>query len=112
KTLGPLLAGFWNELWTAAGTPFGKKCFSHFHCREGCKSGLIGTPGKRVCAKAYREFESLPFRKKVRSLMSGVRSHFNNFGTGRSSPHSSFSFFTVHSLMIGVLDSSCWCIMK
>ena len=30
---------------------------------EGCKSGLIGTPGKRVYRKLYREFESLPFRK-------------------------------------------------
>lgn len=30
---------------------------------ERCRSGLTGTPGERVYAKAYREFESLSFRK-------------------------------------------------
>ena len=27
------------------------KCDSHHHFLEGCKRGLIGTPGKRVCFK-------------------------------------------------------------
>ena len=29
---------------------------------EGCKSGLIGTLGKRVCRQLYRGFESLSLR--------------------------------------------------
>jgi hypothetical protein len=29
---------------------------------ERCESGLIGTPGKRVCRQRYRGFESRPLR--------------------------------------------------
>ena len=35
---------------------------------ERCRSGLTGTPGKRVCVKAYRGFESLPFRKDKKNF--------------------------------------------
>ena len=32
---------------------------------ERCESGLIGTPGKRVCRQRYRGFESRPLRQKM-----------------------------------------------
>src|SRR5207302_2231882 len=40
--------------------------FANIHL-ERCRSGLTGTPGKRVCPKGYREFESLPFRSRGRT---------------------------------------------
>jgi hypothetical protein len=41
---------------------------------ERCESGLIGTPGKRVCRQRYRGFESRPLRHKhpVQPDTSGV----------------------------------------
>src|SRR5207302_1434136 len=31
--------------------------------KDGCRSGLTGTPGKRVWSKSHRGFESLPIRQ-------------------------------------------------
>lgn len=42
---------------------------------ERCKSGLIGTPGKRVNWKRFRGFESLPFRS-TNSMAESSRSNF------------------------------------
>ena len=36
--------------------------YSYGNSMERCRSGLTGTPGKRVYLKGYREFESLPLR--------------------------------------------------
>ena len=33
--------------------------------KDRCQSGLMGTPGKRVCRKRYRGFESLPVRHSL-----------------------------------------------
>ena len=38
-----------------------------FLFRDRCRSGLSGTPGKRVLVKANRGFESLPVRTNVRT---------------------------------------------
>ena len=38
-----------------------------FRFRDRCRSGLSGTPGKRVLVKANRGFESLPVRTNVRT---------------------------------------------
>ena len=36
----------------------------HFQHAERCRSGLTGTPGKRVWAYTHRRFESCPLRQK------------------------------------------------
>ena len=37
-----------------------------FRFRDRCRSGLSGTPGKRVLVKANRGFESLPVRSSCK----------------------------------------------
>ena len=43
-----------------------------FEFRDRCRSGLSGTPGKRVLVKANRGFESLPVRSVSKDRVSNL----------------------------------------
>ena len=58
------MVGWDNRPYLAAGFEASKESLLgySFRFRDRCRSGLSGTPGKRVLVKANRGFESLPVR--------------------------------------------------
>ena len=58
------MVGWDNRPYLAAGFEASKESLLgySFWFRDRCRSGLSGTPGKRVLVKANRGFESLPVR--------------------------------------------------
>ena len=78
------MVGWDNRPYLAAGFEASKESLLgySFRFRDRCRSGLSGTPGKRVLVKANRGFESLPVRTNVRTGSPNQRDATNGWRGG------------------------------